>query len=577
MQDNTRDEPLSTLQLPVRYKPRPGAFDTDPKHVRAWVRSLPLANSGETARRLFRALEEVNRLQIDPAERLKFLEACRGPMRHVADAMEAHYMGMAFPLAPKHRKVAELACTFQAAMAVGYMIVVSDLHLVTGLPAMLQRPLLVTAVQRALRHLGQVLLRSYQIYSPYPRNVWREIHQLYRFAVQQKIEHKVVSDSENVHVKGLSIFSNYKQILLLAVCGPYRLRQGDVLKVYVALEKWVEYCDLTPIKHPDHTPQGLFGVRPDTDEQPAYLELGQAAGRLTGLEWVVDTTRLGEMLREELGIAGRSSEGKTDKESVASGLSLDLLQRVMSAWGMMLKRGFSRVTKDVPVELALGLSAVYRLVGGREVLDQDRLDRELTVDTVGWRAESAEQSAEVPVHSCEVVDESTGGYRLRWSAEGTIRAQVGELVGIRERREDVEGRRDWGIGVVRWMRSATPETMEVGVQMLAPHGHGVAARICNEQRRCGEYMSCLLLPELAPIQQPETIVTPAFVAGFTDRLQVLDGGLERSVHLAKILETTGAFARFEFERLSDEEHPQEQARDEVTDLDREFSSVWSEL
>ncbi len=105
------------LHLPERKRPGPGSFDVSPKHVKSWAESLPLADSGETARLVFDALTEVNGFELNPLERVRFLELFRAPVRHVAGSLERHYIGKPFPLPDKNREVAELAREFQGQMA----------------------------------------------------------------------------------------------------------------------------------------------------------------------------------------------------------------------------------------------------------------------------------------------------------------------------------------------------------------------------------------------------------------------------------------------------------------------------
>ena len=104
-------------------------------------------------------------------------------------------------------------------------------------------------------------------------------------------------DDENKLERETSIGDAYKQILLLAICNPYRLRQGDVGRVHCALERWAAYCQLNPIDAWQQDRQGQFGVPADIDDQPRYLELSGEQAR--GVEWVLDTAALGRLLREQ--------------------------------------------------------------------------------------------------------------------------------------------------------------------------------------------------------------------------------------------------------------------------------------
>ena len=74
-----------------------------------------------------------------------------------------------------------------------------------------------------------------------------------------------------------------------------------------------------------------------------------------------------------------------------------------------------------------------------------------------------------------VLDQSLGGYRLRWTAEKRVRAKVGELIGL-----SLTGggdANDWMVGVVRWLRYDPDGGMYAGVGLLARRAQPVGVRV----------------------------------------------------------------------------------------------------
>jgi hypothetical protein len=571
------------FHTPKRSPPGPDAFDVSPKRVKAWVEALPIANSGETARLLFVALREVNTLAVRPADRFRFLESLRGPVEHLSAALERHYIGKPFPLSARDQKVAELGRTFQSLMATGYQILLEDLATLPGLVLVRKRRLLAVAVHRAVRYLSRTLLKSYQLYAPYPDNVWRDIHQVYRFAVRARLQHRKVMDDQNSLVRRTSITQTYKQILLLAISSPYRLRQGDVVKLYNALERWASYCRLNPIDTRAQNWQGLFGVPADIDDQPKYLDLRQK-GQTGRLEWVLDTADLGGVLRDQL-------EYLTNPEAVAPApaaapppdISPQLLRRVMQSWGMMVRREYARLENsgDYQVEVALGLSAIHHFLRveepKQEAAETDDEETELSADShtpFPWAAIALHKVRHESV-LCRVGDEGAGGYRLLWPGASPAKAQVGALLAIR--RGGAAEDATWPIGVVRWMRAAEETSLEVGVQMLAPSAEAIWVRVCNVHGQCGERLASLLLPAVEAPPRPEIIIGPVFLHNFNTAL-LARGGRESMVRFTRVLENTGSFAQFEFEPADVQDETAEvtrRAEDEEPEAEGEFDSLWS--
>ena len=541
----------TSLSLPLNplSAPGPDSFNLQPKAVKAWLAGLPMANSGEAGRLLYGALREVNALDVPINQRFEFLESLRRPIRLIVQSLDRHYVGIPFPLPATNRRIANLAKAFHKEMAVGYTLAADKLTQLRGVQSMTHRPMLVTAIYRALLYRSRVLVKAFQIYAPYPQMLWREMHELYNFARLEGIATKMVEDSENALVKSRSIEDLYKQSLLLALSNPYRLRQGDVLKVCNALELWSSYCRLTPVEHPDRQPQGLFAIHLESDEQPTYLDNNSPSS--VGLTSVLDTTALGGLLRElDAYLNGEESKlSKSVRKALPPNFPKDLLHRVMLSWGMMVSRGFSRLSTndDAKVDLALGLSAIFVFTGGDEelLLEPVSDNTELTSNTVIDWAGSAITRVEHSTHCCQIIDESAGGYRLSWREKTDLRVQVGELLGLRLQSTDDD---QWTLGVVRWMRATPKDHMEIGVQMLAPSIKPVTARVCNAEGHCGEHQACLLLPVVESGSDRETLITPSFFHNFANRLMLVDGGRKRVISLTRSIENTGAFAQFEFKQ-----------------------------
>jgi len=288
-----KEYPSLKLTLPPLAQPGPESFNLQPKVFKAWLAGLPMANSGQAGKMLFSALREVNTLEVPPGQRFEFLEALRRPIRLLAQGLDRHYVGIPFPLPATNRRIAELAKAFHQEMAQGYTLVTDAVTRLRGVHALTHRPMLVNASYRALLYRSRVLVKAFQIYAPYPQCLWHDMHEMHDFARRAGIAKKMIDDPENALVKSRSIEDLYKQALLLALSNPYRLRPGDVIKVYDALELWSSYCNLTLVENPDHQPQGLFAVCRDSDEQPTYLDSQKPGGGLTS---VLDTSSSAETL-----------------------------------------------------------------------------------------------------------------------------------------------------------------------------------------------------------------------------------------------------------------------------------------
>ena len=63
-----------------------------PKKVREWVDSLPQMNVGESAKRLYSAIQELNRLKTDAETRFQLMEIMRVPIHYICVSLEKHFL-----------------------------------------------------------------------------------------------------------------------------------------------------------------------------------------------------------------------------------------------------------------------------------------------------------------------------------------------------------------------------------------------------------------------------------------------------------------------------------------------------
>lgn len=527
-----------------RRAPPKDAFHASPKRLEEWLRALPMANVGEAGRRLLEALVEVNRLQLSAPHRFRIVERLRDPVHSIALTLEGHYMDAGLPLDDKKRHLVTLAFAFQDALASGYELVLYDLQREKGVSALRHKSMTGICAHRALHHLGRILLMAYQVYSPYPANVWLRLHRLFRFARDRGLEDRRVVDPERNEKS--SATEVYKQVLLLSLCSPYRLRQTDLGRIYRALEEWAGLCDLTGIEAPMPDLQGRFGIPFEADAGPRPLALGDGRGQAMAFDCVLDTERLARTMRKQYSCLTAEGHPATPPPRLPEGIDRHLMCRVMTSWKMLVEREFPRRSSNAEVELTVGICSLFCRLGDARELDAARKNRAIKLQPRGasaWIGQPTEQNDD-GVYRCRLVDESERGYRLRWPAHTRSKARVGELLGVRK--TDPSQGLLWNIGVVRWMRSEDESDLEVGVELLAPLARGLPVRLCDDQGECGDYVHGLLLPPMDPVRRSETLVLPTCTGALAAQARLLESGQERPVELTGLLESSNAFSRYRF-------------------------------
>ncbi|MFO7551692.1 MAG: hypothetical protein R6W80_09815 [Haliea sp.] len=611
------------LEIPTQRQPGRQDFNLRPKKVDAWLDSLPKANLGETARLIYHTLNQTNQRRYPFADRFRFLEQMREPVHYVTDSMRKHFLGMTFPLPEKNRKIADATREIYAAMATAYKIAIEDMARTH--PLFQDKKLLATLLQRALSYSGRNLLTAYQIYAPCAPRTWLELHKLYGYAESRKLHRTMISDYQQQLSDKTSPQDEYQRLLLLALASPYQLRQGEILKIYHALERWTRQLALLPLHlQSDGDTRPRFLVRLDRDGPPrpaAYTVIKESHQPRYRL---LDTEPLTRQLRDE--IRNNTEVVSTTLTSVDLGrpdLSHDLMRRLLVAWGAETKRNFPRSPKHESVEVTIGLSATHRFLnhllrrqGGRDLfehrahyesqeirsIDEPRHDvwdmiyssDSSTFDTSGIlqmvNEEIAQQNpapiddepaADSAQHyqagSWLILNESASGYCLEYQDEAATQAQVGELVGIRRGQN---GRTlKWGIGVIRWLKFAVAQgdrqagkTVQMGIEMLNPAAAAVGIRPAASSNNPENYQRTLMLPEIRAMNQPATLITGPVPWRPGQHAVINMLGKELPVVLSHALQNTGLFAQFQFQTTDQAFEQDSKSRQEDA-----FSQVWSTI
>lgn len=526
--------------------------ETRPERVKLWLAELPLLNIAETARKVLSQLSMYNRMAIEPGTRFEVAELYRYTTDQITLELQKQYIGLPLPLPDKNKSVAEHARQLQLEMAFAYKWVVLEL---AKLPEAELRQKharrLALAMQRAIHYLTEAIVISYESYSPPPIGHWLELHTVYRYAENLGLAEIEVDDICNRATQKSSVANAYKQALLLDVSDPYHLNARQVDKIYHYLDRWANLARILPAQvNFDPTCQFLTDLTadrsgvlytPDTllqDPQRFRLLNTVELARKVHAQWTALTR--GEDVPSE----GLPANFFADAH--------DLLKRLINVWGLHPKRGFSRNARlDQEIDVAVGIDAInYWLNGGAKFVVSSTFVGPTPQRThVGPRENKTIEirSDDLEYARWDIIDESAGGLSL--SKKGVIktRVRVGDLLGLRTPGEGTA----WTVASVRWLRSANPSSVEIGVQRLTPSAEAVVAKSLNERNQESDFMPALLLPEIKALNTPPTLVVPCGVFR-PDRTLYLDNGYRLSkITATKLLESTGAFERLVFQVVSD--------------------------
>ena len=610
------------LHIPEQKKPAEDAFASHPRKLKKWLAELPHANMGEMTRQLYSALRDLNRQMMPGKHRLEDMEMLRDPLRNIFNNLEKHFINRTLPLPEKSQKIVYLNLSLLQEISYGYKIIVYDAA--NAIDKRVDTKSQSIAVLRALRYMSELLLRSSEIYEPYPVGIWYDLHQMYNYAAQNGFHTKLLPDVEYIHTKA-SIEDYYKQVMLFALARPIAMRQSDTVRVYNKLAEWSSLTKLG-CEADETRVNRFFCARINQDCVPDYLSLEDCED-LTQIR-TLDTSELVETIRIEV----NTSKHDAGKITVGDQISAETLQVLAMAWGVCTKRRFSRAEKTGHIKAAIGLVNAARHIAGEAKPEEEdeneppimpgkhnQLDISLEAIPEDFKAsESQVTSAYVTHHEIgrdyddawdmvakgkaltdtfikekeflresqlrlnkdqdkhwQIVNVSAGGYCLRWHSDTPSRAQIGEPIALLE--NEPNGKEVWRIGVIRWMQFIRKSGLVIGVQVLSPKVFAAAAQ--RSHRPNEEPFECLMLPGIKPLKQPASVLLPAHAFKSGDKLKIKIRDQVTEVKLNSIREHTGSFTQFQYTSLADARTAEQSNKNKQSSKNNNdyFDEIWSTL
>lgn len=583
--------PLVALRIPPLNSP-PGNAMTRPREVEAWLQQLPMASVGGSAPSFLQALHDSNRTPIPPAARLQMAALLAPPIGTVLEILERSLLDAALPLSTKLAASAALGARLYEELAISYKLALHDLARNTS--ATQEREALAKSLFEAIGYLAGQIQMTVLVYQPYPAHVWRELHNLYQFAERAgltKYHVKIRIKDEEIP---LTVQDRYAQALLFAAAAPYRLRQRDIHHLWRNLPKWVRLAQLAPAGELSRK-ASQFLVRLDQDHPPVHISLvdGSLANQPA---LILDTEPLLQHLEEASEQISLEMEGIRTTQMA---LSKSSVQRLLEAWGTVPQRRFWRTHLNFDLDLTVGLPSIHRLLSetgasatyGSSVVDAEPTRQETPSIAGGARIGAATHQdwendlslvpltrgghggreddkflsqgdwwqrpappaapavwnrasgATTPVltgGSLSTLNESVGGYCVEWRDPKLPGIRIGELVGVR-----LPGAAPrYLLCVARWMRNVSQTGLQVGLQVIASNALAITAT--SEQSPPLEFAALLVTPMKAT-RQTASLVTPILPLTAGQTLGIRQNTTKQQILLLKLVESTGAFAQFEFE------------------------------
>lgn len=519
-----------SLSVPVVTRPLPAEVDVNPKKARAWIESLPLTKTIDSARAVIRSIEALNAAKMPGDERVAVVEIYRPVVTVLLDELQAVYAYSSLPLPAKQAEAFDLSTQLITQCCYAYKMQLLEK---TGKMILFNaRKSLPGPLFWSMYYLRAQMLQSYKVYYPVPHGVWQEMHQLQLFAEEQGLTAEVVDAG-----MGASAADLYADALMMSLADPYRLMYQEADK---ALDLLKQNRGLVEMRTSAEglNPMRLFVVAMDSDQPPKVLVQGgrPPPGQLLR---IVDPGKLVEKLQQRL--RTQTSASAPSAKSRATHDLTDLMGRLIRLWGDPPKRQFRRNPTDSAVALCAGIKAICYFT---ELASQEDPEADARAIREGGtipllRIPQDPMSQMIGVEEWHVLNQSANGLRMHRESGGSVSVTVGEVVGVR-----FVGGRTWNVGVVRWLTMLEGNALEFGVELVAPAADSITI---EPTIGGGRSNPALRLLSLVPEAESDTLLTIPETFADLREFELKGKGDVHTVRATTLMERTSRFDMFQYQ------------------------------
>lgn len=514
---------------------------TDAKSCAAWLQTIPLASAAACHGLLLSQLETLNRFALAPGERLRILELLAEPAAFVQAEHAKKFTGKPVPLARVERETFHGVVALWDALSRGYQHCLNAIA--EGDPELSGQTALVC--QRALWCTSQRMAEHHKSVQEIGGSDWRLLYLLYAMAEGRRVhQQELANPAQRAH--RTSCLQTFAGTLLLYLANESSEQSAKRLAVVSRwLERWASKAGIG--NEPPASELGVPRLAVDLASEcgPTHSALTGESVRFLALEEIAKSIRSRvAMLRK-----GETPEALGLGEDLSPPSAEQLLLVLHRRWCEDFKpRTSGRRTSVTPAQVCTGLPAMHYFMSGKpfrqpgEVRELTKAQREeiATFGRIATRHEEEHgQLQGFVLEDWTVRDESLGGLRMERPVDGgSGRFVQQQLVAVRP-----SDAKSFMLGVMRWLSVSQDSVLRAGIQVLPGVPQPIAIRATGLNAVSQSYVQALMLPAVAVLQSPITLVLPAgwyrpkrVIEVYSDKLEqiLLTGLIERGTDFERV-------------------------------------------
>ena len=514
---------------------------TDGASCAAWLAELPLVNVAPSQIRLLDQLEELNRFNMPPAERLKVLEALREPVYFVQAEQIKKLANKPLPLTQVERGIFGHVVHLWQELLTGY-----QRCLMSAAEGKLEdRAALIC--QRALDCVASSMFDHCRVYHAFPDAYWLALHRLYRQVEEAGETATAIGDSERK--TDVSCAEVYVRALLFMLANPNEQQQKQLMQIQGWLERWAQHV---PVRRTKPEDKGLPPLLLDFSAAAGAYREADAAGR-SASGWL-DISELARVLKKCVVLLRKGEPPASlglGEDCAMPGVE-QLLVLLFRLWcegksgRVQTRRGVSEKAQACSTLASTHYhisGKTFRQPGHATELTLTQRDEIATFGHASTRHEDAYVDAGgYAIEDWLLREESLSGLRLvRPAASSGGRYALTQLIAVRP-----ADAKNFLVGVVRWLRTDENGDLHLGVRIVPGVPRAVAVRSTGINALSEKFVPALFCPALAALAVPASLILPP---GWYHPKRVLEvySDTSDSLLLAGVIERGSDFERVAIE------------------------------
>ena len=424
------------LTIPSQQDGQHILVETVPNKLAQWLKALPLADMSKTLPEVTRAISSLNRTELSYKQRSELVMLFDETYTFVHDYFRPNVKASLKSHSANDRMVDQLHI-FTREMAFAHKIIVSDAQ---GKRQFFgKNKIKIRSIAFSIFYLGLMLIEQYELYSPIPIYLWREINSLYAYAGKNEYTEIEIDNDKSYCLPVIE--QNYIRNCLLALADPYHLDRGEHWYLFHYLHLWVKLARIS--ENPDDFRKDeCFIIDISSENKPNFVtqELDDPEDPKIRLLLTYDLLRQVNFDAETLDEKGKIPENSF-KKSIKLSTASYLWKHVSRHWNERIERNNRRYPIVSKIDVVWGLRDIIRILGRVSQKDGTTLSADEII--------SLTQHKDVQQLSWDAINVSSGGIGICTRQFMLPYVDLGNIALIREYMDDNPAPH-WRLAICRW-------------------------------------------------------------------------------------------------------------------------------